>query len=139
MTPHALLFTLAAIGISETVYLIRQRRAHEQPVCVIGESCLEVLTSRYSKLFGVPNDVLGLAFYVAVAVLTALLVIGVDPLVRWETIVELLILGGAVMSGVLMYLQWQVIRAWCFWCVMSAATVFLMALIVVTSELTVSL
>ena len=139
MTPHALLFTLAAIGISETVYLIRQRRAHEQPVCVIGESCLKVLKSRYSKLFGVPNDLLGLAFYVAVAMLTALLVIGVDPLVRWETIVELLILGGAVMSGVLMYLQWQVIRAWCFWCVMSAATVFLMALIVVTSELTVSL
>ena len=139
MTPHALLFTLAAIGISETVYLIRQRRAHEQPVCVIGESCLKVLKSRYSKLFGVPNDLLGLAFYVAVAMLTALLVIGVDPLVRWETIVKLLILGGAVMSGVLMYLQWQVIRAWCFWCVMSAATVFLMALIVVTSELTVSL
>lgn len=33
MTPHALLFTLAATGISETVYLIRSCITQKAPVC----------------------------------------------------------------------------------------------------------
>jgi len=139
MTPHALLFTLAAIGISETMYLIRKRRAQERPVCIIGESCHQVLESKYSRLFGVSNDVLGLVFYVAAAVLTALLVIGVGSAMWWDVSVKLLILGGAVMSAALTYLQWRVLHAWCFWCVMSATTVFLMSSIVLISNLTLLL
>ncbi|MEK7081962.1 MAG: vitamin K epoxide reductase family protein [Patescibacteria group bacterium] len=51
MTALALLFTLSAVGISETVYLIRKRLAAEKPICPIGENCALVLTSRWSKIF----------------------------------------------------------------------------------------
>lgn len=135
MTAHALLFTLACIGIAETVYLIKKRKVSERPVCVIGENCAKVLESQYNRLFGVNNDVLGLLFYIAVSVITALIVIGIGNLLFWEKLAKIAILAGAALSIFLTYLQWKVIRAWCFWCIMSAATVFLMALIVMAISL----
>ena len=126
MTPHAFLFTLAAIGIAETVYLIRKRIVREEPVCILGEDCQKVLESKYNKISGIHNEVLGLAFYVAISFLTAFLVIGIGPVIFWDISVKILIALGVMISIILIYLQWRVIKAWCFWCVMSALTVFVM-------------
>ncbi len=135
MTPHALLFTLAAIGISETVYLIRKRTVQEKPVCIIGETCHIVLESKYSKMFGIPNDVLGLLFYLMISAITAFLVIGIEPVIWLDRLAKVLVLGAATLSLYLIYLQWRVLKAWCFWCLMSATTVFLMAAIVLLTNL----
>lgn len=139
MTPQALLFTLAAIGISETVYLVRKRIMQERPVCIIGETCHQVLESRYNKMFIIPNDVLGLIFYIVISFITAFLVIGIEPIIWWDRLVRALMLGGTLLSLYFIYLQWRVIRAWCFWCLMSALTIFLMELIVIVSGLKISL
>ena len=81
LTPHALLFTIAAVGISETAYLIQKRIAAERPVCPIGEGCETVLNSKYNRLFlGVNNEFAGLLFYTFFAAITAFMVIGVDTL-----------------------------------------------------------
>lgn len=136
MTPHALLFTLAAIGISETVYLIRKRIAQERPVCIIGQECHQVLESKYNKILGIPTDITGLVFYVVISLITAFLVIGLEPIVWLDRLAKVLILGGAFVSLYFIYLQWRVIKAWCLWCLISAFTTFFMALIVLTSDLT---
>lgn len=133
MTAFALLFTLSAVGISETVYLIRKRLASEKPVCPVGENCALVLASKYGKLFVVPNDVLGLLFYVAVSFMSAFLVIGVEPLFLWSFILKISVVLGALLSLFLTYLQWRVIKAWCFWCLMSAFTVWLMGIIILAN------
>ncbi len=135
MTAYALLFTLAAIGISETAYLIRKRVASERPVCPIGGGCEMVLTSKYNKMFAVHNDVLGLLFYFLAGTLSALLVIGVAPNGLWSFVLELSVSASSVLSLVFVYLQWRVIKAWCFWCVMSAVTIWLMAIIIGVSVL----
>lgn len=134
MTSYALLFTLAAIGISETAYLIRKRIALEKPICPIGEDCALVLNSKYNKIFNVPNDVLGLVFYVIVSIISSFLVIGVEPLAFWSFILKLSVALGALLSLLFTYLQWRVIRAWCFWCLMSAFTIWLMAIIILTNS-----
>lgn len=134
MTSFALLFTLAAIGISETSYLIRKRIAAERPVCLIGENCAAVLGSRWNKLFIIPNDILGLLFYIAVSIIAGLLVIGVEPLYLWELILNASVFFGSILSVYLFYLQWKVIKEWCFWCVMSAITIWLMGVILVFSR-----
>ncbi len=126
MTSYAFLFTMAAIGISETSYLIRQRRKGEKPVCVLGEDCNKVLQSRYNALLGVKNDEAGLVFYIVVALLSALIVIGAGPVGLFASMVELLILASVLISIILLYLQWKVLAAWCFWCVMSAFTTLAM-------------
>jgi len=132
MTTFALLFTLSAIGISETVYLIRTRIAAEQPVCPIGEGCATVLTSKYSKIFIIPNDILGLLAYVVISVIAALLVIEVN-VSFWGVVIKILIGFASLVSLFFTYLQWREIRAWCFWCLMSAFTIWLMAIIIILS------
>jgi len=134
MTSFALLFTLSAIGISETVYLIRKRMAFERPVCPIGGGCAAVLESKYNKIFVIPNDVLGLLFYIAASFISAFLVIGVEPLALWNFILKLSVASGALFSIFLTYLQWRVIGAWCFWCLMSAFTIWLMGIIILTTS-----
>ena len=131
MTLQALVFTLAAIGISETAYLIQSRRESSAPVCYIGHSCNDVLESRYNKLFAVRNDVLGLAFYAAVAALAALVVVGVEPAHWWLKAQQFLALAGSAVSLALTFVQWRILRQWRFWCIMSAITVLLMALIII--------
>jgi uncharacterized membrane protein len=134
MTSFALLFTLSSIGISETAYLIRKRIALEKPVCPIGENCALVLESKYNKIFFMHNDVLGFLFYIAASFITAFLVIGVGPLALWKFILKLFIALGSLMSLVFTYLQWRVIRAWCFWCLMSAFTIWLMGVIILATS-----
>jgi len=135
MTSYALLFTLSAIGISETVYLIRTRIKSEKPVCPIGGGCVLVLTSKYNKIFIVPNDILGLLFYVAASFISAFLVIGVGPLVFLDFILKLSVALGTILSLFFTYLQWRVIHVWCFWCLMSAFTIWLMGTIILISSL----
>ena len=134
MTALALLFTLSAVGISETVYLIRKRIASEKPICPIGENCALVLTSRWSKIFIIPNDILGLLFYVTASFIAGFLVVGVEPVAFWNFIFKLVVALGALLSLFFTYLQWQIIRAWCFWCLMSAFTIWLMGIILLASN-----
>lgn len=132
MTSQALIFTLSALGISETVYLIKKRLMAQKPVCVVGEDCTKVLTSSWSKVFVIPNDVLGLLFYVASSLITAFLVIGVEPLDFWYFIFKIMVLIGSLLSVFFTYLQFKVIKAWCFWCLMSACTIWLMGIIIMS-------
>lgn len=132
MTTLALLFILASIGISQTLYLIRKRKAQEVPVCVVGSSCHEVLQSKYSKLFLFHNDIWGLLFYTTTAISTALLALNILP-VYGSLFVKLSVGFGGLFSIFLTYLQWKVVRAWCFWCLMSAFIVWAMGIIILTS------
>lgn len=133
LTASTLLFTIAAVGISEVSYLIKKRRAAEAPVCPIGGRCAEVLNSKYSRIFGIHNDLLGLAFYFASAFILGFLVINENH--AWQGVLISLLVSmlaaATVMSVLFTYLQARVIKAWCFWCVMSALTVFLMDMIFV--------
>jgi len=135
MTSDALIFTLSAIGISETVYLIKKRLLLQKPICPIGENCLAVLESKYNKIFIIQNDVLGLLFYIACSLITVFLVIGIDPLSIFNNIIKILIIGGSGISVFFTYLQWRVIKAWCFWCLMSASTIWLMGIILLVRGL----
>ena len=130
LTAYSLLFTIAAIGISETSYLIRKRIAAEHPVCPIGGGCETVLNSKYNKFFGlIHNDILGIIFYISASIISAIIVIqdGSEILIN---ILTVMLIGATIMSLAFTYLQWRIIKAWCFWCLMSAGTVIIMDIIV---------
>ncbi|MEW5805166.1 MAG: vitamin K epoxide reductase family protein [Patescibacteria group bacterium] len=131
MTDLALIFTLSAIGISETAYLIKKRKALEQPICVLGENCATVLESRYNRLLLIHNDVLGFLFYLAVSLVAGFLVIEMKPIWFWGLILKAMIVSGSLMSVIFTYLQAKVIKSWCFWCLMSAFTIWLMLVIII--------
>ena len=135
MTSLTLIFTLSAIGISETVYLIRKRISAQAPICPIGEGCATVLTSRWSKILIVPNDVMGFLAYIAIAVISALLLIEVEPMTLWDSALKILVGLASLASIFFTYLQAKVIKAWCFWCLMSASTIWLMAIIIIFGKI----
>lgn len=130
-----ILLSMAAVGIGETVYLIKKRLAVEPPLCVIGYECRKVLESEYSSILGIHNDVLGLAFYITIAILGILLALGINPLNIIDIMLEAMVIGGALASVALLYIQWRVIRAWCSWCIISAATTFVMLAVIVFGSL----
>lgn len=130
MTAITLLFTMAVIGLAEVTYLIRVRRAGQRPVCPIGGGCHQVLESKWNRIFGVRNDVLGFIFYIMMGILAAFLVIGIGPVTVWLWLLRAMITGAMVMSLFLTYLQAEVIKQWCFWCLMSALTVSVMFIII---------
>ena len=129
----SLFFTMAAIGIAETAYLIRERYASRKPICPIGGGCSQVLESRYNKTLGVYNDLLGLTFYVTMACIAALLLLEAGASMRLNQVVVLSTGIALLMSARFFYLQWRVIHAWCFWCLLSALTILLMSLILLLS------
>jgi uncharacterized membrane protein len=138
MTLYALIFTLAAIGISETAYLIKSKIKSEAPICPINEDCGKVLESKYSRTLGIPNEFLGLLFYVFVSLSAGILVADAisGETARWlGLIVKILIAAGSLFSLFLTYLQWRVIKSWCFWCLMSAFTVWLMLAIIIIGNI----
>lgn len=134
MTALSLFFTHAAIGISITAYLIRKRKAEEKPICPIGGDCQLVLSSKYNRIFGIHNDVLGMAFYIGMAILSGFLVVEFGPSLWWNYLIVFSVGVGLLMSLRFTYLQWRVLKAWCTWCLLSALTVFDMSLIILFSN-----
>lgn len=131
MTALALLFTLSAIGVSETFYLIKARRAGERPACPITGGCHVVLESEHNKILGIHLDILGFIYYTLVLILSGYLVVsvGVISTALIDSLFIVLITTGALMSVYFTFLQWKVIRAWCFWCLMSAFNSWTMAIV----------
>jgi len=129
MTALALIFTLAAIGIAETRYLITKRMEGNAPVCFIGQDCHKVLVSRYNKILGVHNDILGLLFYLSVGFITALIVLEVPTSLPLVLFLGVMLFVGSLMSIYFTYLQGVVLNSWCFWCLMSAMTIWLMTIV----------
>ena len=93
-----------------------------------------VLTSKYSKMFLIPNDVLGLLSYIIISFIATFLVIGLPPMFVWNSALKILVVIASMVSIYLTYLQWRVIHAWCFWCLMSAFTIWLMGVIIIVSN-----
>ena len=132
---NALIFTLSCLGISETVYLIKKRLLLQKPICPIGDDCLVVLESKYSRIFFAPNDLLGLTFYIICSIISSLLVIEVSPIYLWSMIIKVLIVLGSLVSVYLTYIQLKIIKAWCFWCLMSAYINWVMLVLVIFGKI----
>lgn len=123
MDLHLIIFVLAIIGIAESLYLNYECRRNRAPVCLIGNDCHVVWESSYSKTLGVSNEILGLIFYITLAFIEWVIFKG-DTSLQMMTGEYLFLIGGALMSCYFFYIQWRVIKAWCFWCTLSAIIVW---------------
>jgi uncharacterized membrane protein len=130
MNIYILIFILGIIGVGETFYLAKSKIQSKKPVCPIeGGNCEKVLESKYNRTLGIPNEFLGLSFYVFISLVSGFLVFGnvsaeAAQWIKW--IIEASIFASSLFSLFLTYLQWRGIKSWCFWCLMSAFTVLLM-------------
>ncbi len=113
---------LCVLGIGVAAYLTSVYLAEAEPYCGGSHGCADVQNSVYAELVGIPVPIIGLAGYSLLLALSVL-----RGRVNGDLEFFLPVLGfGAALIGVLysaylMYLEAFVLRAWCYWCVASAA------------------
>jgi uncharacterized membrane protein len=118
---HAIIISLGLFGFILASYIHRKKTAKKKLVCPMRSNCETVIHSDYSKLLGIPVEVLGMCYYAFIA-----LSYGIYHVVYIPQFV-LIILSGISLSAVLfstylISLQAFVIRQWCTWCLCSAIT-----------------
>lgn len=111
-----LVFSLA--GFLDATYLTIQDYRGAERVCGSSEDCEAVLNSRYADIGGVPISLGGAIFYLAVFLLTIAYFDTKQS--RILTVAAFLTVPGFLASLILVYLQVFVLRALCFYCLLSA-------------------
>jgi uncharacterized membrane protein len=113
------LVALALVGLGDTLYLSYFQYNNLLPSCQLG-GCTTVLTSEYSKFFGVPWSYIGLVYYAYLLGLSVLLAI--DPTskgLRWGALLYTGI-GVVYSAWAILYIQISVLEALCEYCMLSA-------------------
>ena len=112
------LIVLGLLGFVDTIYLIWKSRGKKPLVCPIGDDCNKVLESKWSKIFFVKNDILGLLFYIGIIIGAVLLLLEFNEKIKMILIFASGI--GVLFSGFLVFIQVKVIKNYCFYCLISA-------------------
>lgn len=112
-----LLTFLAVIGILIASYLIYTRKKfHSVKVCPTG-GCDTVLNSKYSKTFGIRNDILGIIYYLTIL---AEVYISTNLLINLTIYFKIISSLAFLFSLYLLYIQARVLKAYCFYCILTA-------------------
>lgn len=114
-----IIFGLAGLTVAGYVYI--KKKTAQPMVCPLNGECEMVTTSRYSKFFGLPVELMGIFYYGLI-----ILVYVLHNLIPWllsDTIIFLLTgvtIGAFVFSLYLIFIQAFVLKKWCTWCLFSA-------------------
>jgi uncharacterized membrane protein len=115
-TRALILILLSFLGLVDTLYLGIQRG---KPVpCTVTHGCEEVLSSRFSALAGIPISWFGFAFYLTVFSAAVFASFGEAGPLRW---IFWPALAAFLISVGLVGIQAFILKAWCQYCLGSAA------------------
>jgi uncharacterized membrane protein len=120
-------FFLALVGFADATFLAVEHYRGVTPPCSIVEGCEEVTTSKYSMVGPIPIALIGSLYYLTILVLT----VGYLDLKKYSLIklAAYLSFAGFITSLGLIYLQLFVIDAICLYCMASATTSTLLAVL----------
>lgn len=119
---------LALLGLADATYLTAQHLAGRGVKCLAVSGCDEVLSSPYATLpGGIPLAALGALAYFTVFSLATLAIFDYKAAAKWLAVVLALMVAATVW---LLYLQAFVLRAYCTYCLLSAAITLCLALLV---------
>lgn len=124
---------VALAGLADSAYLTIKHFTNEPVPCSLIEGCEMVLTSPYAEIGGVPLAALGSVAYFFAFSLAMLAAFG--NRLAWTAFSIQTVLMAAF-SVWLLYLQGAVIGAFCQFCLISAATSFVLFIIAAISKLT---
>lgn len=122
---------LSIAGIAVAGYLTYVHYNVGALVCGVGD-CEIVQSSKYSQMFGIPIAIFGLLMYLAILAL----IIVRYTMEEWSDLAStgilVLLIAGTIYAAYLTYLELEVIRAICQWCVISAILTVLLLITEVT-------
>ncbi|MDO8511593.1 MAG: vitamin K epoxide reductase family protein [Nanoarchaeota archaeon] len=117
--------TLAIAGIADAGYLVWKHYRHNAGplVCPLDHDCSKVTESRWSTIFWVRNEVLGLLFYISMLA-AGLMVFFMPGLalvsLPLTSLIKVAAGAGLLFSLFLLWVQLYKIKDYCFYCMLSA-------------------
>lgn len=126
-----LFMAVSIIGFADATYLTVKHYDASSINCAIGGGCEQVTASQYSTVGGIPISIFGAAYYLSVFILL-ILYFDTGNFKFLYSAASLTLVGLAV-SVLLVALQLFVIKAICFYCMISALssiTLFVLGLAV---------
>lgn len=109
---------LSLLGFADSLFIFIEKTLGGPIPCFVGTGCDTVANSPYSKLFGIPLAVYGMAYYLSAGIITLLYL---DTKKSLFARLILPVTGiGLIMSLYFIYVQKFLIGAFCVYCVISA-------------------
>jgi len=124
---YGLAMLVSLIGLGDSIYLTIQHLTGRSVRCSVTTGCSAVLSSQYATIAGIPTAAFGALAYFAAFSLATLAAFGYE---RARTGLAMLIAPMLISTLWLLYVQAFVLRAYCEYCLLSAAmTLTLTALV----------
>jgi uncharacterized membrane protein len=123
---YAVAALLALVGLTDALYLTVQHMTGSSVPCSVTGGCEQVLTSQYAVVAGIPLAALGAAAYFSAFSLSLLAAFGYHVAAR---LLRPLAAVMVLVSLWLFYLQAFVLRAFCQFCLASAAITIALAIV----------
>ncbi len=118
---HIILTAVGIAGFSLARYIYHCKHKKKPLICPLRSNCDVVIESKYSTLFGIPLEVLGMIYYGFVTVIHAFFIVAPHYATKWEIILGLVASSGAFLLSIyLTSIQAFVLKQWCTWCLTSA-------------------
>jgi len=122
---------LAIFGLADALYLTVEHVTGQSVRCTIIAGCSEVLSSSYAAIGSIPLAAVGAAAYFSVFSLATLAAFGYRVA---ATLLNPIVIAMFLVSLWLIYLQAFVIRAFCQFCLLSAAISFGLLIVVLIAR-----
>lgn len=117
------LIVLSILGIINAFYLYYKHKKKDVLACPLNSNCNAVINSKWSSMFGIKTEVLGLFFFIFVITTAFILYIKYSQYLK--NLLLLVSLFSVLFSIYLIYLQKYVIKEYCFYCIINALIIFL--------------
>lgn len=117
----ATLLLLAFLGIVDSGYIAWKHSRKEPLACPVGEnSCNIVTKSKWSEIFGIRNEVLGIIYYLVIGILGLTILFNQSYQSLAINILLFCSSIGLLFSLFFVYVQAGIIKKYCFYCLISA-------------------
>lgn len=123
--PQIILILLGLSGFLLASHIHNKKVTKKRLICPRKSDCNSVINSDYSKIFGIPVEVLGMFYYAFI--MGSNIILGFLKLALFALLYDhrpnvlfYISLGAAVFSLYLIFIQAFKIKQWCLWCIGSA-------------------
>lgn len=118
---YASIAVAAFAGFCISLNIFDTKRKGKQLVCPTGSDCNAVVTSRYSKFFGISLEYWGMAYFAVMTIAYTALIFAYDAFTM-PVIVAIIIasIAAGFFSIYLLFVQAFLLKKWCIWCILTA-------------------